>query len=41
MKNGIVELIILKLDGFVIGIFYYGVNNLLESYNEDYDWGYM
>ncbi|CAN6987231.1 hypothetical protein IGI04_001417 [Brassica rapa subsp. trilocularis] len=40
MKNGIVELTISKPDGFVTGISYHGVNNLLESHNEDYDRGY-
>lgn len=40
MKNGIVEVTISKPDGFVTGISYHGVNNLLESHNEDYDRGY-
>lgn len=39
MSNGIVKVTISKPDGFVTGISYQGVNNLLESHNEDYNRG--
>ncbi|KAL1222518.1 hypothetical protein V5N11_018891 [Cardamine amara subsp. amara] len=40
MNNGIIKVTISKPDGFVTGISYQGVNNLLESHNEDYNRGY-
>ncbi|CAA0396356.1 unnamed protein product [Arabidopsis thaliana] len=40
MGNGKVKVTISKPDGFVTGISYQGVDNLLETHNEDFNRGY-
>ncbi|VVA92526.1 unnamed protein product [Arabis nemorensis] len=40
MDNGIVQVTISKPDGFVTGISYQGLDNLLEIHNEEYNRGY-
>jgi len=41
MGNGKVKVTISKPDGFVTGISYQGVDNLLETHNEDFNRGYL
>lgn len=41
MDNGMVKVMISKPDGFVTGIKYNGISNLLEVRNEEFDRGYI
>lgn len=41
MDNGVVQVTVSKPDGFVTGISYHGIDNLLEIRNEEYDRGYV